>query len=476
MRRRDFIKSNSLMVAGSVIIPGLPDFPISGRDQLTSNRPPLAERQFTSNAVEETILKVKKSIANPELSWMFENCFPNTLDTTVFYKEIDGKPDTFVITGDIHAMWLRDSSAQVWPYLPLMKEDPELQKLIAGVIYRQTQCILIDPYANAFNEGPTGSEWESDLTDMKPDLHERKWEIDSLCYPIRLAYHYWRITGDTNVFDIKWQKAMKLVFDTFTEQQRKEGDGPYHFLRNTTVATDTMPGFGYGNPIVPVGLIASGFRPSDDATTYLFLIPSNYFAVTSLRQLAEIFTEVIGGQDFASKCTALAAEVQSALKEYAVCEHKGFGNIFPFEVDGFGNKLFMDDANVPSLLAMPYLGSISVDNPIYQNTRAFTWSQDNPFFFKGSKAEGIGGPHKGMDLIWPMSIAMKALTSSNDEEIKGCIKTLMATHGGTGFMHEAFHKDDPTIFHRPWFAWANTLFGELILKVYRERPHLLKEI
>ncbi|MDW7695129.1 glycoside hydrolase family 125 protein [Flammeovirgaceae bacterium SG7u.111] len=475
MQRRDFIKSNSVLAAGAVMIPQVLNASVF-KDGFISKRPPVGKRNFTSKAVEEAIKNVKKAIKNPELGWMFENCFPNTLDTTVNYKEVDGRPDTFVITGDIHAMWLRDSSAQVWPYVPLAKKDKDLQKLLSGVVNRQTDCILIDPYANAFNESATGSEWETDSTDMKPELHERKWEIDSLCYPIRLAYHYWKTTGDTSVFDKKWEKAMKLVLKTFIEQQRKEGDGPYKFMRKTEVNTDTMPMFGAGNPVVPVGLIASGFRPSDDATTFLFLVPSNFFAVTSLKQLNEIFTEVIKDKEFASKCTALANEVSDALKEYAIVEHKGYGNIFPFEVDGFGNKLFMDDANVPSLLAMPYLGTINADDPIYQNTRAFVWGKDNPFFFKGTKAEGIGGPHKGMDLIWPMSITMKALTSDNDEEIKGCIETLMATHGGTGFMHEAFHKDDPSIFHRTWFAWANTLFGELILKVYNERPQLLKEI
>lgn len=463
-------------MAGAMTLPGSVRLPFLQNEPFVSNRPPVSERRFTSQAVEATIEKVKKAISNPELAWMFENCFPNTLDTTVTYREIGGKPDTFVITGDIHAMWLRDSSAQVWPYLPLTKEDKDLRKLIAGVINRQTRCILIDPYANAFNDGPTGSEWETDLTDMKPELHERKWEIDSLCYPIRLAWHYWKITGDASIFDGPWQEAMDRVVKTFVEQQRKEGDGPYRFQRETVVATDTMPGFGYGNPIVPVGLIASGFRPSDDATTYLFLVPSNYFAVTSLRQLAEIFTEVVRRPEFAARCTALADEVQAALEKYAISEHKNHGEIFPFEVDGFGNRLFMDDANVPSLLAMPYLGSLSADDPVYRNTRAFVWSQDNPFFFKGTRAEGIGGPHKGMDLIWPMSITMKALTSTDDAEIKSCINSLLSTHGGTGFMHEAFHKDDPKVFHRPWFAWANTLFGELILKVYSERPQLLKTI
>jgi meiotically up-regulated gene 157 (Mug157) protein len=311
---------------------------------------------------------------------------------------------------------------------------------------------------------------------MQPDLHERKWEIDSLCYPVRLGYNYWKETGDTSCFDIKWQNAMKLIYQTFVEQQRKENPGPYKFQRLTEVLTDTVALSGYGNPIKPVGLICSIFRPSDDSTTYPFLIPSNLFAVKSLKQLAELFREVIIDKEFAQKCDELAQEVQSAIDRYAIVEHLDFGKIYAFEVDGFGNKLFMDDANIPSLLSLPYLNCVSLDDEIYQNTRKFILSNSNPFFFKGKYGEGIGGPHVGMDMIWPMSIIMRAFTSNDEDEIKMCIKTLIKTHAGTGFMHETFHKDDPNDFTRKWFAWANTLFGELILKVNEEHPELLAEI
>ncbi len=444
--------------------------------EFESQRPKPKDRNFTSEAVEKTIEKVKKGLKNKELAWLFENCFPNTLDTTVKHKMIDGKPDTFVITGDIEAMWLRDSTAQVWPYLPLANEDPKLKDLLAGVVNRQTKCILIDPYANAFNDGPIGSEWEKDLTDMKPELHERKWEIDSLCYAVRLAYGYWKTTNDTSCFDENWQKAMKLILQTFKVQQRKEDKGPYKFQRVTPVLTDTVAGQGYGNPIKPVGLICSIFRPSDDSTIYPFLIPSNLFAVVSLRQIAEIFEEVIGEEEFANQCKNLAFEVEEAVQQYAISNHLNFGNIYAFEADGFGNHVFMDDSNIPSLLSLPYLGCCDPEDSIYQNTRRFVLSTSNPYFFRGKAAEGIGGPHVGMDYIWPMSITMRALTSEDKDEIKSCVKSLIETHGGTGFMHEGFHKDDPKDFTRKWFAWSNTLFGELILKLYNEQPALLNEV
>ena len=229
--------------------------------------------------------------------------------------------------------------------------------------------------------------------------------------------------------------------------------------------TDTQAGYGWGNPVRPVGLIASAFRPSDDATTFMFLIPSNFFAVTSLRKAAEILETVNGENALAFECRELAAEVEAALKKYATVEHPIYGTIYAYEVDGFGNKLLMDDANVPSLLAMAYLDESYRYDPIYQATRRFVWSEDNPWFFRGTAGEGIGGPHVGLGYIWPMSILMKAFTSEDEAEIKWCLETLLKTDAGTGFMHESFYKDDPANFTRAWFAWPDTLFGELILKL-----------
>ncbi|MBS1524368.1 MAG: glycoside hydrolase family 125 protein [Bacteroidetes bacterium] len=475
LNRRDFIKLNAITTAG--LGAGLkPSWFDSPQKRFESKRVSPGLRRFTSAAVESTIMRIKGDITDPEIAWMFENCYPNTLDTTVKFKDKDGKPDTFVITGDIDAMWLRDSSAQVWPYLPLIKEDNELKNLILGVINRQAKCILIDPYANAFNEKASGSEWDSDLTDMKPELHERKWEVDSLCYPIRLAYNYWKISGDSTFFDNEWQKAGKLILHTFITQQRKKGLGPYHFQRKTTVSTDTAPLGGYGNPVRPVGLICSIFRPSDDATIYPFLIPSNYFAVISLRQLAVLFGQIAHDQSTAKQCVALANEVSAALQKYAVAHHPVYGNVLAYEVDGFGNQLFMDDANVPSLLALPYLDAIKTSDPLYQNTRRMVLSHSNPYFFRGKYAEGIGGPHVGLGYIWPMSIIIRAITSTDEKEITQCLRWLKTTHAGTGFMHESFNKDKPADFTRKWFAWANTLFGEMVIKTHQNHPQILKRM
>ncbi|MDB5135423.1 MAG: glycoside hydrolase family protein [Mucilaginibacter sp.] len=472
--RRDFIKLNGITTAGIGV--GLRPAWFTNNANFESKRVSPSVRRFNSQVVEDKIASIKADIKDPELAWLFENCYPNTLDTTVKYNAKGDKPDTFVITGDIDAMWLRDSSAQVWPYLPLIKNDPDLKNLILGVINRQVKCVLIDPYANAFNEKATGSEWDSDRTDMKPELHERKWEIDSLCYPVRLAYNYWKISGDNSFFDKQWQKAGKLILDTFKVQQRKKGRGPYHFQRKTEVASDTAPNSGYGNPVRPVGLICSIFRPSDDATIYPFLVPSNYFAVVSLGQMAEMFEQIGHDHTTAAQCRTLAAEVNAALQKYAVAHHPIYGKVLAYEVDGFGNQLFMDDANVPSLLALPYLGALKVNDPLYQSTRRMVLSSSNPYFFKGTAAEGIGGPHVGLNYIWPMGIIIRALTSVNENEIITCLKWLKTTHAGTGFMHESFNKNKPSDFTRKWFAWANTLFGELVIKTHQYHPQILKRI
>jgi uncharacterized protein len=469
MNRRQFIQNSTVLGSALLVSPTAwaaeSEFPVV--------RIPESQRKFKSVAVEKTIQQIQSSIGNEELAWMFGNCFPNTLDTTVDFSVVNGKPDTYVITGDIDAMWLRDSSAQVYPYLPLMTEDAHLQQMVAGVINRQTRCILLDPYANAFYKDPNKiSPWKTDFTEMKPGVHERKWEVDSLCYPIRLAHGYWKNSGDTTPFDNSWRDAILLTVKTFREQQRKHGRGPYHFQRKTENPKDTQFNGGYGNPAKPVGMIFSMFRPSDDATIFPLLIPSNFFAVVSLRQAAEMLEQIHHDTESAAKCRALAGEVEKALRDYAVVNPLGFGNIYAYEVDAYGNFYCIDDGNIPNLLSLPYIGAVKRDDKIYCDTRRFVLSKSNPYFCKG-KFEGEGGPHAGLGMIWPLGLIIEALTSTDDSEIRRCLWTLQKTHAGTGFMHESFNENDPNKFTRKWFAWANTIFGELILKVFKEHPQLL---
>lgn len=468
--RRDVMSSaGALAVAAS--LPGR-----ATAQARASQRPPKAKRRFTSPAVEAEIARVKAKIVDPELAWLFENCYPNTLDTTVFAGEVDGKPDTFVITGDINAMWLRDSSAQLQTYVHLAGKDAALRRVFHGAIQRQARCILIDPYANAYTHDPRAKSNLSavnDMTEMKPGVAERKWEIDSLCYTMRMAHAYWTETRDKAPFDDLWARAMRVAVDTLRVQQRKDGPGPYRFQRVDKSPTETLMFGGYGAPTRKVGLIHSGFRPSDDACLFPFLIPSNLFAVSALRMLATVLRETRSDASFAQDCEKLASEVQAALDAHGKMPDGKGGEVWAYEVDGYGTAIFMDDANVPSLSALPLLGSAERNDPLYRRTAALAWSERNPYFFKGSAAEGIGGPHIGMDMVWPMSIITRGLLSDDRAEIRECLRLLKTTHGGTGFMHESFHKDNPARFTRSWFAWANGLFGDLILDVERRHPSLL---
>ena len=471
MNRRRFILQSAVVTSSLLYTKGSA---LLGMDkQFPVVRVPVGKRNFASKAVEQLIAEITAQMTDKELAWMFSNCFPNTLDTTVDHTLVNGKPDTYVITGDIDAMWLRDSSAQVWPYLPLCGNDDALKQLIAGVVYRQIKCIMKDPYANAFYKDENKqSEWHKDNTTMQRGIHERKWEIDSLCYPIRLAHGYWKQTGDTTPLNDDWEVAMLLVLNTWRTQQRHDGKGPYSFMRMTEFATDSVPMGGYGYPVRPNGLICSMFRPSDDATMYPYLIPSNIFAVESMKQLHEMMVAT-GRTKGLTLLTELQQQVTKALADNAIVYTPNYGEIYAYEVNGYGSANMMDDANVPSLLSLSYLIPHLQDDKVYQRTRKYVLSPDNPFFFSGKAGEGIGGPHVGADSIWPLSIIMRGLTSTDDKEIAMCLQMLKKTHAGTGFMHESFHKDDANRYTRSWFAWANTLFGELVWKVYKERPHLL---
>jgi meiotically up-regulated gene 157 (Mug157) protein len=465
------------VIGAGMALAATPAFARAAPAMPASKRPALGERRFTSKAVEREIARVSAKIGDPKLRWMFGNCYPNTLDTTVKMGTVDGKPDSFVITGDIDALWLRDSAAQVKPYLHLVKQDPKLRTLFQGLIHRQARCILIDPYANAFLEDPndkTELSWAlTDQTEMKPGVAERKWEIDSLCYPMRLAHGYWQATRDATPFDAQWADAARASVRTFREQQRKDDLGPYRFQRVSNRTTETLMLDGWGPPSKSVGLIHCAFRPSDDACVYPFLIPANWFAVTALRELAVVANEARRDTALAEDATSLAAEVEAALHAYGKMRLRDGREVWAFEVDGYGNAIFMDDANVPSLSSMAYLGCMPASDPLFRRTADAAWSDANPYWSRGRAAEGIGGPHVGLGQIWPMSLIQRAFVAEDDATIRQCLKMLRDTDGGTGFIHEAFDQDDPVKFTRDWFAWANGLFGELLVTLADRRPTLL---
>jgi meiotically up-regulated gene 157 (Mug157) protein len=412
-------------------------------------------------------------IGDDGLRRMFLRCFPNTLETTVVLGDGD-EPDAHVITGDIPAMWLRDSSAQVWPYVRLAREDDRLTRVLRGLIARQGRCIRLDPYANAFlYDEREASEWAGDMTEMRPGVHERKFEVDSLCYPVRLVHGFWRATGDACVFDDAWLQAMRRILEVFRIEQDHAGRSAYRFERPGGGPLDTLGNGGRGTPVARTGMVWSGFRPSDDRCEFHYLVPSQAFAVVSLAQMAEMF-DAQGHTADAAQARALRDEIDAGIRAHAILSHPRWGRIYAYEVDGLGSVNLMDDANVPSLLSLPYLGYCRPDDPVYMATRRFVLSEDNPYFLRGRFGQGVGSPHTPAGRVWPMSIAMRALTTDDEDEIVLCLRWLTALHGGTYLMHESVDPENPRLFTRAWFAWANSLFAEMVLDVADRFPRLLQ--
>lgn len=413
-------------------------------------------------SMEEMIKNVREKLGSEtKLADMFEKCFTNTLDTTVKHME-DGT--TYVITGDIPAMWLRDSVCQLRPYLILAQEDEEVADTIEGLSNRLYRCIQSDAYANAFNEKGDGMCWEKDETDMGPDIWERKYEIDSLCFPIQLSYLLWKNTGRTSHFNEDFKKAVQIILNVWRTEQNHEEKSPYRFIRRNCYFTDTLSRDGKGSLVKSnIGMTWSGFRPSDDACVYGYLVPSNMFAVVVLEYIAEIAETVLKDEKLKEEALAFSKEIREAIEKYAVLNNYQFGKVYAYEVDGYGQYLLMDDANVPSLLSIPYLGYVNFEDEVYQNTRKMILSEQNPYFYKGEKAQGIGSPHTPVNYIWHISLGMQGLSCEDKEYKKQILNTIAATDGGTNMMHEGFHVDAPEQFTREWFSWANAVFCELVL-------------
>jgi meiotically up-regulated gene 157 (Mug157) protein len=398
----------------------------------------------------------------PKLARMFRLCFANTLQTTV--RQLPDQT-TFVITGDIPAMWLRDSACQVRPYLRLAAGDPAMADMIAGLIRRQCACILLDPYANAFNETPSDNHWAEDETDApaNPWVWERKYEIDSLCFPLQLAYLFWQATGRTDHFDQRFYQAARTIVDLWTREQRHAGASPYYFRRRDCPPSDTLSHGGRGAPVAETGMTWSGFRPSDDACVYGYLIPSNMFAVVVLGYLAEIVAAQGGDPALRADALRLRDQIAAGIHAHGTVANPVYGTIYAYEADGLGHHTLMDDANVPSLLSLPYLGYCAPDDPIYLNTRRWILSDENPYYYSGTAAAGVGSPHTPPRYIWPIALAVQGLTSLDRAEQERILETLERSDAGTFLMHEGFHADDPAQFTRPWFAWANAMFSEFLL-------------
>jgi meiotically up-regulated gene 157 (Mug157) protein len=416
-----------------------------------------------SQAMKDHIAEYSAKLAKyPKLQKLYENCYPNTLLTTAERLE-DGS--VFLYTGDIPAMWLRDSTAQVTQYISVAKEDKYTADIIKGLLRRQFEYINVDPYANAFNIEPNGEGHVDDHTEMQPIVYERKYEIDSLCYPMRLAFLYYEATDDTSIFDDLFISTAKKIVSLWRTEQRHMEESTYRFSRDDCPWHDTIHNRGMGFPVNYTGMTWSGFRPSDDGCVFGYLVPSNLFAVVILSKLRKLFKDVIPDPEFSQECRELASEIKRGVDIYATVDHPKYGKIYACETDGFGNHRLFDDANVPSLLSLPYLGYCEATSEIYANTRRFILSKDNPYYFEGKCGKGIGSPHTGDNRVWHIALSMQGLTSVDEKEMLEILDMLVNTDGGTGYMHESFNVDDDKLFSRAWFAWSNSLFAEFVEKV-----------
>ncbi|KFY88367.1 hypothetical protein V500_06366 [Pseudogymnoascus sp. VKM F-4518 (FW-2643)] len=471
----------------------------AGKYNLSSQRPAPSCRTFESQDVEDTIDRMNKTMRDPDLFQLFQNAFPNTLDTAIkWHGTAEGSDEelTFVITGDINAMWLRDSANQMQSYLPLLKpatSSNSIASLYRGVINLQARYLLTSPYCNSFQppvesgippaENGASTDDRVFPTYTNQSVFECKYELDSLAAFLEVSSNYYKATNDIDFFKkYKWVDAINAILDVATtmmeptyNENGSVNTSPYTFTRQTNRATETFANDGFGNPSAPnTGLIRSGFRPSDDATIYQFLIPSNMMFASYLASTAEIMSALPGHKSLGNRMAQMAVSLRESINKHGIVNDPVHGRIYAFEVDGYGSRNIMDDSNVPSLLSAPFIGFVDRKNKVYQNTRKVILSTANPYFMKGPVFNSIGGPHVGPGYGWPMASIIRIMTSDDDAEIKQTLGELLFTTDGLGLMHEGINSFDSSKWTRQWFSWVNGLFGQMILDLEERKPYILK--
>lgn len=416
-----------------------------------------------SPALERVIAELAPVLRPRGLDILFANALRCTLETTC---TLEGADETFIVTGDIPAMWLRDAFGQVLPYLRFCAEDTLLRRVVRGLVLRQARAIQRDPYANAFTRDPhgrMGHRW--DETEQRLGVWERKWEVDTLCWALRLLRLYVEATGERAIYaDEDVRRALGAILDTLEIERDHAARSTYYFRRpleglrhhDTSAAA----------PVAPTGMIWGAFRPSDDGCELHYHIPDQMLAAVELRALAHTFATIYRAPRWAERAAGLASGIEAGIERYGVVDHARAGRVYAYEVDGLGHTRLMDDANLPSLLGIPEIGYRPASDAVYQNTRRFVLSAANPYWYRGAHAGGIGSPHTPTPYVWPLALIVQALTSTDRGEIERLIATLGATDGGRGLIHESFDPNDPTHFTRDWFAWGNALFAELVLRAY----------
>ncbi|KAM7205402.1 Uncharacterized conserved protein UCP028846 [Naviculisporaceae sp. PSN 640] len=503
----------------------------AGNHALPYQRPPPSCRTFNLTSVESALLNLSSQITDPDLSRLFVNTLPNTLDTAIKWHGVAGNDSTqeltFLITGDIDAMWLRDSANQLLSYISFLTPDPSfssLASLYRGVINLQARYLLTSPYCNSFQPP-----WESGLPpsnnsaaisdSVRPSydpkyVFECKYELDSLASFLQISSAYFSKTGDAAFFTrYQWVHALRSVIHTaksmMTPTYDAKGrvlDSPYTFTRQTTRATETLANDGLGSPVArDTGLIRSAYRPSDDSCSMQLFIPGNMMFVSYLGPVVKILEEITGHDDLVQEMEELERSIKKGIEKWGVVSAPKIvasttnasdvnsmavqvgeletETIYAYEVDGYGSSMIMDDANIPSLLSAPLFGYLPRDNPLYLRTRKHILANSkhgggnsgNPYFMNGPLLSAVGGPHAGPGMAWPMASIVRILTSDDDEEIMGELRQILASTGGLGLIHESVNSWDGTKWTRPWFSWANGLFGQMILDLAERKPHILRE-
>ena len=392
--------------------------------------------------------ELRYAIASRAISDLFEKALIELDDGTIF-----------VLTGDIQAMWIRDSTWQSRPLLAACNTSGEIEKVIAGVSKRQARFLLIDPYANAFNPEPNDYHWHKDFEDQSPWVFERKFELDSIAAFWDLSLRLHRVSGERSHLDETFWRATKTCLDLIRREQNHNRES-YRFIRANAPAHDYLSHGGRGAPFQPTGLVWSGFRPSDDACELPFHIPANLHLALVLEWLAQLADD-FGFRDISEHSKQISSEISEAVEQWGIVEGR-----YVYEVDGQGNFIDIDDPNIPSLLALPYLGVVSSNDETYLATREFILSDKHKMFLSGPVASGITSVHTPPRHIWPLAIAAEGLTATTTEQANACLQRLENLAAKTLANHESVSVDDADQFTRPWFSWADMSYFHLLLRVH----------
>lgn len=440
-------------------------------------------------------------ISDPDLYRLFQNAYPNTLDTAIKWKGYANGTDeelTFVITGDINAMWLRDSSNQMQSYLPLLNassSNNSIASLYRGVINLQARYLLTSPYCNSFQppvesnippaENPSASMDKVFPSYSNSSVFECKYELDSLAAFLEVSSNYYNATEDVAFFGkYQWVNAIEAVLNVanamMTPTYAADGSvnkSPYTFTRQNSRASETLENDGLGNPTNNgTGLIRSAFRPSDDAAIYQLFIPANMMFARYLETTATIMSKLntTNSATLYQKMCDISGTLRSAIDAHGIIDHPVYGKIYAYEIDGYGGQTIMDDANIPSLLSAPFLGYLDALDSTYENTRSLVLSATNPYFMRGPVLAAVGGPHNGPGYAWPMASIVRILTSDDEQEIAGQLKDIVSSTAQFGLIHESINAWNVTDWTRQWFSWANGLFGQMVLDLEDRKPEILQ--